>query len=280
MVCHAHNNLPNALVIGPMKAGTTWIHNYLAGLGGICLPKGVKETFYFDRHYLKGPTWYAKHFSHCKSGGRIIEVAPSLFNCPDVPERVRDTLGDLTLIVTLRDPVKRAWSHYLHLRRYGYTQAPLRDAVVTFPQVLNASRYSMCLGQWQNHFSPDNIHVLWQEQMLGDLDGYARSLCAYLELDFKGIPKQVFGRSNEAAVAPSSSLAAFGRKVSYALRDHRMYGVVNLAKWIGLKQYFFGRPGNAPLPTLLLDDAKWLADQLRDDYQALPVSIRNPGVIL
>jgi hypothetical protein len=45
---------PDAMVIGPMKAGTTWLYSYLISRGDVCLPEGVKETFFFDRRFNKG----------------------------------------------------------------------------------------------------------------------------------------------------------------------------------------------------------------------------------
>lgn len=135
--------LPTALIIGPMKAGTTWIYDYLSWRGDVCLPQGVKETFFFDRNWDKGVTWYARHFHAHKTCDCevIVEVAPSLFHHPDAPGYVRDTLGQVQLIVTIRDPVDRAWSHYQHLRSKGYTNSDLKIALVQFPEIVEASKY-------------------------------------------------------------------------------------------------------------------------------------------
>lgn len=47
--------------IGPMRAGTSWLHHALSLHPGVSLPR-EKETFYFDRYFERGPAWYAAHF--------------------------------------------------------------------------------------------------------------------------------------------------------------------------------------------------------------------------
>ena len=82
-------NTPNFLFIGPQKTGTTWIHEYLRLSGHVVLPRGVKETHFFDKYFDKGVQWYASHF---KEGDRIVEVGASYFDKSDVPYRVKDVL--------------------------------------------------------------------------------------------------------------------------------------------------------------------------------------------
>lgn len=267
--------LPDALVIGPMKSGTSWIQDYLQARGDVALPNGVKETFFFDRRYRKGIRWYAAHFSQADpdTHSATVEVAPSYFHAPDAPARIHDVLGDIRLIVTLRDPVRRAWSHYLHLRRYGYTRAPLRKAVTRFPEILEASRYRSGLERWRAVFPRDRIWILRQEELATLPEKYAERLCAGLSIPAVAPPARM-GKSNEATLPRSFWLAAAGDRTAHFLRERRLYGFVNIAKRLGLKELFFGRPGARPLPTLDEADSAWLAAQLggeavdEGEYQA------------
>lgn len=263
--------LPDALVIGPMKGGSTWIHDYLNARRDVCLPANVKETFFFDLRYDWGASWYSKHFSHYNPDVhlRIVEVAPGYFHRAESPGRVRGLLGEVPLIVTLRDPVKRAWSHYLHLRRYGYTRAPLPEAANDFPELLEASRYAACLERWQAHFGVHGFHILWQEVLAQNPEEYAASLCTSLGLRFEGIPAEAHQRKYEAAISPLPWLASFGRRVSYALRGRGLHRVVNLARRSGLYTLFFGAPGARRVPELTEDDALWLRAHLEDDFREL-----------
>lgn len=271
--------LPKALFIGPMKTGTTWVYEYLRDHGQIILPDGVKETFYFDRNYKKGPKWYAKHFSTSSISELPLEVAPSYFHCKEAPGRIHDTLGKVPLIVTLRDPVKRSWSHYLHLLRYGYTDAPLITAVEMFPPVLEASFYSEMLTRWEAVFEKSDIHVLWQEELQENPLGYIEKICNILQISKANSLEQLPPKVNEASSPPSSKLAALGRRISSTLRANGLYGPVNLAKNLGLKKFFFGKPGVGKLPQMSIEDEKWLAERLADDYAKLSASIRHPLVV-
>lgn len=273
------SQLSRSIFVGPMKAGTSWIDEYLRTSGEIILPSSVKETFFFDRHFDKGVEWYDSHFLATDKKGHIVEVAPSYFSNIDVPTRIHARYSSVNIIVTLRNPISRAWSHYLHLRRYGYTSEPIYDAVNRFPQILRSSRYNECLSRWCQLFGKENVKVLWQEDMIKDIDQYSRVLCSFLEISHMAIPARLQGRSNEAAVAPSSKLAALGRSVSYSLRDRRMYGVVNAAKMLGLKNIFFGKPGRKPVPKISADEEIWLREQLRSDFDSLPEEYRHPSVM-
>lgn len=273
------SRLPDALLIGPMKGGSTWIHDYLSSRGDVCLPAGVKETFFFDRRFDRGTAWYERHFDRYEPGRhrRTMELAPSYFHSPEAPERVRSVLGDVPLVVTVRDPIKRAWSHYLHLRRYGYTRDPLPEAAEDFPELLQASRYAACLERWQSSFGTGRLHILWQEVLASDPERYASELCAALDLPFEGLPEGAQGRSYEAAAAPVPWLAALGRRASYALRGRGFHGVVNVARRSGLYRLFFGSPGGDRLPELTGVDAEWLRVQLEPDFRAFARSHEAPS---
>jgi len=261
--------VPDAMMIGPMKAGTTWAYEYLKSRGDVCMPKGVKETFFFDRHYERDIEWYKAHFTYCENERyqRIMEVAPSCFHCPDAPKRINKILGKIRLVVVLRDPVKRSWSHYLHLLRYGYTSEPFHIAVRKFPEILEASRYDTQLKRWRRVFG-DQIQVLFLEDLEANMENYCRKLCDALQLRFI-LPESTSNeRTNVATVAPSQWLAKAGRTIANSLRHRRMYFVVNIAKSLGLKRIFFGRRITS-LPEPGEAESTWLIQQLQPEMQAL-----------
>lgn len=260
--------LPSALVIGPMKCGTSWIQKYLESRGDICLPEAVKETFFFDRYYHKGMDWYAGHFQGYN--GRIhdciVEVAPSLFHAPDSPQRVRAILGEIPLIVTIRDPLKRAWSHYQHLRRKGYTRATLQDATRKFPEIINASRYDFHVKRWSETIPKASLTVLSLEDLGHSPDKYVESLCSALKIKYKPAPISLSSPVGAAGVPPSLSLAWIGRITARAFRSIGAYGIVNLAKKAGLKKVFFGgaaEPTARPVPSE--DELRFIEMNLKDE---------------
>ena len=255
--------LPDALVVGPMKCGTSWIHDYLEARGDICLPGGVKETFYFDRYHARGPGWYGAHFQGFDAGAHLrrIEVAPSIFPwTPEVPDRVRAQLGDIPVVVTLRDPVRRAWSHYQHLRR-GYTRKPLAEAVREYPEIVEASRYSVHLPAWQARFSA--VTVLRLEDLREAPEAYEARLCAALGIPARGAAALDTRPVNEASVPASYHLASLGHFAANTLRRAGFYGAVSAAKRLGLKRVFFG--GATRKLEMQPADAAFLAEALGEE---------------
>lgn len=262
--------LPNVLVVGPMKAGTTWLHSYLSDRGDICLPDGVKETFFFDRNSDKDLAWYASHFKHFdpRSHEKIVEVGASYFPEAQAPYRVKSLLGDVTILILVRDPVERAWSHYNHLRRMGYTRLPLDQAVRTFPQIIEASRYRLGIERWKAAISPEQVKVLRFELIRQDPTRFLQDVCSALNLAFKPISDNAHLERNEAAQSRSMWLARGARTVANRLRSHQMYSVVNAVKGLGAKRLIFGKPASSG-NKISEGDRGLLAGLLRTDIEAL-----------
>lgn len=267
--------LPGIIAIGPMKAGTTWLHDFLAARGDICLPKGVKETHFFDTHFHKGTRWYEDHFSHFAPNRHrsIVEVAPSYFHCAQAPQRIRSTIGQVRVIATLRDPVRRAWSHYLHLLRYGLTTDGIRDAVIAFPEILEASKYDRNIELWEQELGAGNVRIAVYEKLVDDATRYAREVATLMDIGFEGLPPLATTAANEAAVAPSPALAQLAYRLGEALRSRRLYPIINIAKALGLKRVLYGAPGRSAVPALDDRTRIWLSQRLAPEVERTMVRL-------
>jgi Sulfotransferase domain len=107
-------SLVNFLVAGVQKAGTTALFDYLAEMGDIALP-AVKELHFFDDESLdwEDPDYGAYHAHFADSAGRPCgEATPIYLYWPNALERIAAYNPAMKLIVLLRDPVERAWSHW------------------------------------------------------------------------------------------------------------------------------------------------------------------------
>jgi len=126
--------LPNFLHIGPSKSGSTWLHEVLIGHPEVFLSQ-AKDLYYFNRYYDRGVGWYRAQFRGAQPQHKIIgEVCPDYLASGAAPERIHDCLGgDIRLMVTLRDPISRAFSAYLYLAKHGQAAATFRDTTKTAP---------------------------------------------------------------------------------------------------------------------------------------------------
>ena len=122
--------LPDFLILGAQKAGTTALYAYLRRHPEITGPSW-KEVSYFDRHYARGPNWYRGNFPNLlRSRGELVgEASPSYLFHPLGPERVRALVPEARLIALVRDPVDRALSHYNHELALGREPLSFEEAL-------------------------------------------------------------------------------------------------------------------------------------------------------
>lgn len=109
---------PDFLIVGAQKCGTTSLYNYLSQHHNIT-PALVKEIHYFDLDYQKGGKWYKAHFPIDRGYKITGEASPYYIYHPCVPNRVFNLIPEVKLILLLRNPVDRAYSHFQHERHLG-----------------------------------------------------------------------------------------------------------------------------------------------------------------
>ena len=187
--------LPDYLIIGAQKAGTTSLHAYLAAHPDVGDPV-TKEVHYFDIASERGIEWYRAHFP-LRSEARLAgESTPYYLFHPAVPARVKAQLPEAKLIVLLRDPVERAFSHYNYEVSLGYEDAPdfatalgleqerlageheriLRDpGYRSFNHqhyaYLTRGYYAEQLERWLEHFPQEQLLVLSSDDLFTDPGG-------------------------------------------------------------------------------------------------------------
>ena len=124
---------PNFFVIGVQKAGTTSFHRYLSLHPDIFLPK-QKETKFFicDDYYNRGVSFYQEMYFHdCGGKTAIGEIDPDYIFFPVAIKRLNGSLNlkSVRFVVLLRDPVHRAFSHYLMTYRRGLEPLSFAEAI-------------------------------------------------------------------------------------------------------------------------------------------------------
>jgi hypothetical protein len=123
--------LPDFLILGAQKAGTTALYAYLRRHPRVTGPSW-KEVSFFDRHYARGEAWYRGNFPNVlRARGLVGEASPSYLFHPQAPERVAKLLPEAKLIALVRNPVDRAFSHYQH-------EVALGREPLSFEQALEA----------------------------------------------------------------------------------------------------------------------------------------------
>ena len=118
--------LPNFIVAGAPKSGTTSMYHYLSCHPDIFLPFR-KEILFFDSSYYKGISWYENIFKGYNSEKVIGDISPNYMHNPYVPKRIFNTIPSAKIIFILRNPVERAYSHYWDLIGWTKTKESFMD---------------------------------------------------------------------------------------------------------------------------------------------------------
>ena len=128
--------LPDFLIVGAQRAGTTSLYNYLAqhpDVGRVRLGKGVH---YFDTNPTRSLDWYRGHFPIAPSKvpfktrpNHVGEGSPYYMFHPMALERIESALPDVRLIAILRDPIERAHSQWAHETARGFEELPFEAAL-------------------------------------------------------------------------------------------------------------------------------------------------------
>jgi hypothetical protein len=145
--------VPDALVIGAQRSGTSSIYKYL-GAHPQVVPSIRKEIEYFSTSFHEGEAWYRAHFPlearrvlHRRLTDRPVrtfEATPDYLLDPRAAQRAAERLPSARIIALLRNPVDRAFSHYLHSRRLGFEPLDFAQAIAEEPKRL-AGEYERLL---------------------------------------------------------------------------------------------------------------------------------------
>lgn len=194
------NPLPEFMVIGAQKSGTSWLAQWLASSPDVYMPP-EGELMYFDnakRHDELGIDGYRSRFSEAAPGQRIGERTASYlwvsghrneWGAPDtfrqgVPERVSSALGnDVRLVAVLRNPIDRAISAFLHHRRRGRITSASRLADEwTKRGLVHMGFYGSHLDRWQALYPPQNFLIMLYENLFSD-DQELRRVSEFLSIE-------------------------------------------------------------------------------------------------
>ena len=210
------NNHIEFVIVGPQKAATTWIYEYLKSLPNICFPAKVKETFFFDKYYCKGLDWYFWHFKNCKPDTKWAEVAPSYFNNPETPARLYNFNKTMKILITLRNPYD--------------------------PHILDSSFYATHSRRWLSYFG-NNVSFVFHDDLVESPKKYIEKVCNYLDIPYVELNEFFDKKVNPNEMSRHNMIAKWSSTFAHWLRSHRMYDVINFFKVLGVKDLVFSGGG-------------------------------------
>ena len=245
--------LPDAMIIGAMKSGTSSLHYYLTQHPAVIAPLR-KEVHYFDLHYDQGERWYRANFGKAGQAGLNLDSSPYYLFHPLAPQRAHALVPEAKLIVLLRDPVRRAYSHYWHQRDKKRERLSFEDAVAAEPERVGDDEQRLARGEIEQSHAHQHYTYLargrYAEQLERWLRFYPRERLLVLQFEDLGrAPMVTLHRTLEYLGLPP-----LGR-VKLEPRNARKYPPIKPATAERLREYF--APHNAALEALLGEPVRW-----------------------
>ena len=145
---------------------------------------GLKETQFFVWRYHLGIAWYANHFRGYPRDYPTGEFGPAYFPVAEARERIRRHMPDCRIIITLREPVERFYSHYKMWRKIGVVKAPFAEVAEHHQELIAHTRYAENVRAWRQLYGSERMLVLIHEDTRTDRQGYVDQFC-----DFIGAPR-------------------------------------------------------------------------------------------
>lgn len=229
--------LPNLVIAGVAKGGTTTLFHALGRHPGICA-SAVKELDHFaglrrGGGRLPPVAGYARHFIHCGDEQPYrMEASPAYFyGGAPVIQAIAATLEDPRIIISLRDPVARFWSAYTFLQSMGRLPSALTceayltacehdDRTAGRPTPLTVGRYIDHLPAWQEAFG-DRLRIVFAEHLFADPAGVVGGVLAWLALP--GLGEVALDRHNVTHAPRNADVAAVAYR-SKRLTDRLLAG--------------------------------------------------------
>ena len=178
--------LPNFIIIGAMKSGTTSLHYYLNFHPQVSMSK-VKELDFFieEKNWHKGLAWYTSNFTgESKKYGESSVNYTTFPHVKNVPQRMSSIVPEAKLIYVLRDPVERIVSHYIHSYANGNENRSFAKAILdTDCEYLCRSKYYMQLEQFLNYYPESRILVITQEDLYSNRHKTLQKIFRFLGID-------------------------------------------------------------------------------------------------
>jgi len=237
----------NTFIVGAPKSGTTSLHYYLNQHSQICM-SSIKEPNYFsaqeveDLYYdspiIKSASEYEKLFqSDLKVKG---ESSVSYLYYDLVPHRIFDYNPDAKIIIMLRNPTDRLFSHYLMDKRLGFCSLSLDEIYDQrqqypkfFMQFFSLGNYYEQIKRYRAVFDDRQIQVILYDDFKNNTNLVVNSVLDFLEVDRQPINLEI----KNQMLSPSSSIVAFLYKFKFFRKSFNFIFPKQLLKFV--KKTFF-----------------------------------------
>lgn len=186
--------LPNFLIVGAQKCGTTTLYDVLKEHPEVNMSTMKEINFFtFEKKYGKGISYYSTFFEKKSTKQKVSgEASPGYMNYPGIAKRIYDDLGPIKIVMVLRDPIKRAYSQYWDNRRHlseYLSEEGIIDRYLTSEYNNNSKGYFSrgvyikYIEEYLQYFDRRNLHVMLFEDLIQNPKPELKKLYTFLGID-------------------------------------------------------------------------------------------------
>ena len=193
--------LPNFIIGGAPKAGTTSLYKYLSVHPEIFMssPKEVNyfsnneikaQGLYYNSFMVKELAEYQKLFDKVINEKAIGEASVSYLFYPKTPQKIKKIIPDVKIIIILRNPLERGYSHYLMDYKLGLVKLPYDQIVyrksnhkyidLYYQQYVELGLYYEQVRRYIDIFGETNVKIILNEDMNKDTKSVVKEILEYL----------------------------------------------------------------------------------------------------
>jgi hypothetical protein len=218
---------PNFFLVGAAKAGTTSIYEYLSQHPEVFFPC-IKEPHFFTQvrpsrqqrffiHAISDRAEYARLFERAYGFTIIGDASPSYLWHPEVPGRIRAQVPEARIAIILRDPVERAYSHYLMDYREGVQSLSFYDALIDDMNrqergwgisflYFELGQYAEQVKRYLETFPPRQIQIIFFDDLRRNVRCVLNELTEFLQIDTAAIKNLDISKKHNSYAAPRNEL--------------------------------------------------------------------------
>ena len=172
--------LPDFIIVGAMKSGTSLLSFHLNNHKEICIPYPTEISFFNkDDNYLKGMKWYSdKLRQRYSEKTRLVGEKTAIYSyLPFVPSRIHKELPNVKLVWIFRNPIDRTYSNYLNGIKRGIELSSFKTALKKEPKRLKKSplagytersRYDIQIKRYLEFFPREQMHFIVLEEFINN----------------------------------------------------------------------------------------------------------------
>ncbi|MEO1295065.1 MAG: sulfotransferase [Cyanobacteria bacterium J06636_16] len=261
--------LPNLVIIGAMKCGTTSLHYYLGLHPEISMSQQKELNFFIGKKkWTKGLDWYKSHFQEkTKILGEASPNYTSFTQFPGVPQRMHSIIPQAKLIYLVRDPIERMIAHYVHQYSHGSENRNIEEALTESNNnfYLDRSLYYLQISCFLDYFDSQNVLIMSAESLRQDTLNSLKKIFEFLDIEV-GFESQQFRYQRHKSVRKRRK-TALGESIANLPAMQNLKKIPQRLRWPIEELVYF--PVSKPIarPDLSESMRHHLKEKLRDDVE-------------